>query len=153
MTRHAATPDLSELMPHSGRMRLLSHVVEHRAERTVCAVDVAQSDLFHDADGGVPAWVGLEYMAQCVAAHSGLVTRHRGGPPQRGLFLGTRSTEFFVDRFEPGQTLRVSSTHLRGEQTLVWFDCSIEDAKQGALLARGRLSVYAMRSQEAADGP
>jgi predicted hotdog family 3-hydroxylacyl-ACP dehydratase len=134
-------------------MRLLSHVIEHKTERTVCGVDVAQSDLFHDADGGVPAWVGLEYMAQCIAAHSGLVTRQRGDPPQRGLFLGTRKTEFFVDRFQPGQMLRVSSTHLRGERLLVWFDCTIEDANGGALLARGRLSVYAMQGQEAADGP
>jgi predicted hotdog family 3-hydroxylacyl-ACP dehydratase len=153
MTRQAGLPDVSELIPHAGRMRLLSHVIEHRAERTVCAVDVADSELFADADGGVPAWLGLEYMAQCVAAHSGLVTRQRGDPPQRGLFLGTRSTELFVDRFEPGQQLRVSSTHLRGEQALVWFDCSIEAAADSALLARGRLSVYAMRGQEAADGP
>ena len=152
MSDVSALPELAEFMPHTGRMRLLSHVIEHRPERTVCAVDVAHSELFHDADGGVPAWVGLEYMAQCVVAHSGLATMMLGEPSERGLFLGTRHTELLVERFEPGQSLRVTSTHVRGARTLVWFDCTVEDPADDALLARGRLSVYAMRGEEAADG-
>ena len=150
MSRTAAFPDLAELMPHSGRMRLLSRVLEHSAERTVCAVDVDRSELFREPDGGVPAWVGLEYMAQCVAAHAGLVARHLGWPVERGLFLGTRRTDFFVDRFAPGSRLEVSAAHLRGDQGLLWFDCSLRgaDGTSGGELARGRLSVYAMQQGE-----
>ncbi len=148
--RSTALPDLAELLPHSGRMRLLDRVVEHIPERTVCAVETAASELFAEADGGVPAWVGLEYMAQCVAAHSGLVARALGVPRERGLLLGTKRTELFVDRFAPGARLAVTSEHLRGERGLVWFDCRVE-AEDGTLLARGRLSVYAMPEQEDAD--
>ncbi len=148
--RSAALPDIAALLPHSGRMRLLDHVVEHIPERTVCAIDTAASELFAEPDGSVPAWVGLEYMAQCVAAHSGLVARALGVPRERGLLLGTKRTELFVDRFAPGARLVVTSEHLRGERGLVWFDCRVED-DEGTPLARGRLSVYAMPEQEDAD--
>lgn len=148
--RSAALPEIGALLPHSGRMRLLSRVVEHVPERTVCAVEVSDSGLFAEADGSVPAWVGLEYMAQCVAAHSGLVARALGVPRERGLLLGTKRTELLVDRFAPEARLSVVSEHLRGERGLVWFDCRVDDA-DGTLLARGKLSVYAMPEQEEPD--
>ena len=47
-------------------------------------VDPADSVLLADADGGVPAWVGIEYMAQCIAVHSGLLSRAAGEPRRPG---------------------------------------------------------------------
>ena len=144
-------PEIGALVPHSGRMRLLDRVVEHTPERTVCSVDPVGSSLFHGPDGSVPAWVGIEYMAQCVAAHGGLVAWWRGETPQRGLLLGTKRTDLLVDAFAPGERLRVVSRHLRGDRALVWFECAIEREADGETLARGRLSVYAMDG-EASDG-
>lgn len=140
----AALPEISSLVPHRGRMLLLSHVVEHTPDNTVCAVDPEGSELFRTSEGLVPAWVGLEYMAQCIAAHAGLVALRRGETPRPGLFLGSRRTRIDVDAFRRGQRLEVTSTHRRGEDGLAWFDCSIEDADDGKTLAQGRLSVYAM---------
>jgi hypothetical protein len=45
----------------------------------------ARSAFFAKADGSVPAFVSLEYMAQCAAAHAGLVSRSGGEPPWRQL--------------------------------------------------------------------
>jgi predicted hotdog family 3-hydroxylacyl-ACP dehydratase len=123
-------------------MLLLSRVLEHAPERTVCAVEVNRSELFRDPDGGVPGWVGLEYMAQCVAAHGGLVARACGATFRPGLFLGSRRVRLHVDRFDAGQVLHVTVRHHRGDSGLLSFDCELRDAGGGAALAEGRLSFY-----------
>ena len=145
-------PEITAVVPHSGRMLLLSRVIAHTADETVCAVDVDRSELFRDAGGSVPGWVSLEYMAQCIAAHAGLVARDRGERQRPGLFLGTRRTRIHIDNFRAGQRLRVTSRHLRGEAGLAWFECAVEDATDGEALARGRLSVYAMEMDETTPG-
>lgn len=135
-------PPMSWLVPHAGRMRLLRDVVEHSSVHTVCAVDPAKSALFRDADGTVPAFVGLEYMAQCVAAHGGLLARAAGAAPRPALLLGSRRLAIRVDRFEVGQSLLVSARHHRSGPGIVAFDCEVRDAAGGRALVEGRLSVH-----------
>lgn len=137
-----AFPAVAELVPHTGRMRLLDCVLEHTSDRTTCAVDVDTSAVFRRPDGSVPAWVGLEYMAQCAAVHGGLETRALGEAPRPGLFLGSRRVRFHVDAFAPGQRLRVAVRHHRGKEGLVAFDCWIRDDSDERTLAEGRLNVY-----------
>src|SRR5216117_2656546 len=68
-------PGIEEVLPQAGRMVLLTRIVGHTEERTTCAVEFSTASPFYDGQGGVPAWVALEYMAQCVAAHGGLRAR------------------------------------------------------------------------------
>lgn len=133
--------DIADLMPHAGPMRLLDRVVEHASTHTVCEADVARGALFADADGAVPGWLALEYIAQCAAVHGGIGARARGRRPPPGLLLGTRRMTLHADRFEPGAVLRVTARHHRGESALVAFDGRVE-APGGALLAEGRVNLY-----------
>lgn len=140
-----ALPPIREIVPHDGPMLLISDVVTHMPEITVCRVDVARSRLFARPDGRVPAWVGLEYMAQCVAAHGGLVARGMGDAPRPGLFLGTRSVQLAVDLFEPDEVLLVSARHLRGDLGLAAFACRVERPGAERPLLEGNLSVYVVK--------
>ncbi len=146
-------PELHGLLPHAGRMRLLSRIVEHDPSHTTCAVDAGGGGPFRRADGSVPAWVGLEYMAQCAALHGGLGCRARGEAPRPGLFLGSRRTRLHVDAFGPGQALRVTARHRRGELGLVAFDCEVCDAADGRPLAEGRLNLYVFRDWKELEEP
>jgi predicted hotdog family 3-hydroxylacyl-ACP dehydratase len=137
-----AHPEVAELIPHARRMLLLDRVLEHGPEHAVCAVNVSDSELFLDAGGGVPAWVGIEYLAQCMAVYGSLVARAAGRPPRLGALIGGRRVKLRTHRFEPGQELRVTVRHLRGERGLVAFDGLIQDADDGATLVEGRLNVY-----------
>src|SRR5207247_882287 len=78
-------PGIEEVLPQAGRMVLLTRIVGHTEERTTCAVEVSTASPFYDGQGGVPAWVALEYMAQCVAAHGGL--RRPGGRASGGVVV------------------------------------------------------------------
>ena len=102
-------PAIEAILPHEGPMVLLSRVLSHDDDSTVCAVDVDGSGMFRDASGAVPAWVAVEYMAQCVAAHAGLVAHAAGEPPPMGFLLGGRRVTFQVARFQRGERLRVNA--------------------------------------------
>lgn len=135
-------PPVSALVPHSGPMSLLEQVLEHSPARTVCSIDPAASRLFAEADGRVPAWLGLEYMAQCIAVHGGLAALRFGEPPRPGLFLGTRRVEFASEYFQRDQALHVTAVHHRGETGLAAFDCEVRAAAGGEALVKGRMNVY-----------
>jgi predicted hotdog family 3-hydroxylacyl-ACP dehydratase len=139
---------LEELVPHSGAMLLVGPVLEHCPEFTRCRVDVSRSALFAGAGGRVPAWLALEWMAQCVAAHGGLVARALGLPARPGLFLGTRGVRLQADDFGPGDDLEVCARHLRGELGLVSFACRLDRPGGREALAEGNLNVYVVERIE-----
>jgi len=127
-------------VPHRGAMSLLDSV-ERRDELSIVArVRVPAEGLFVAADG-VPAWVGIEYMAQAVAAWSGARAQAGGGSPRIGYLLGSRRYEATVAAFAIGAELQVfAQCELMGDNGLAMFDCRI--AQDGRVLASGRLSVF-----------
>lgn len=127
-------------VPHRGPLSLLDQV-EHCDDHGIEArVRVPADGVFGD-DEGVPAWVGIEYMAQAVAAWSGARARVAGGSPKIGYLLGSRRYEAMVPVFDVGAELRVmAQCELMGENGLGMFDCRIEQG--GRVVASGRLSVY-----------
>ena len=135
-------PSVAEVAPHSGPMCLLHEVVSHEPEETVCTVRVADSSLFAGADGTVPIWVGVEYMAQCIAVHAGLLARTRGEPPQPGLFLGSRRLAFRTQDLAGDRELLVSARHFRGSGTgLQVFSCALRPEADATPWIEGRLNV------------
>jgi predicted hotdog family 3-hydroxylacyl-ACP dehydratase len=135
-------PAVGELIPHARGMLLLGSVLEHSSEHAVCSAVPAASRLFQDAALRVPAWLGLEYLAQCMAVYEALEARAAGRPPRIGPFIGGRRLRLRADHFEPEQVLRVTVRHLRGERGLVAFEGSIQDGEHGEPLVEGRLHVY-----------
>lgn len=147
----AAFPPVATLVPQSGPMCLLDRVLEHDPDRTVCAVDPKDSALLAGADGSVPVFVGLEYLAQCIAAHGGLTARAHGEPLRPGLFLGARRVSFRVQHFSSDCELLVEVRHHRGERGLVVFDGEVREAPGGPPLVQGRLNVYIVASWKELD--
>ena len=141
-------PPVEAVLPHAGAMVLLSRIVRHAHDHTVCAVDVSTASAFHVWGHGVPAWVGMEYMAQCIAAHGGLRARATGEPVPVGVLLGSRAIELHVDGFVAGRRLHVEARRVWGRSELFAFACAVTDAGTGAPLVTGSLTV---RRVEAGD--
>ena len=55
---------LAELLPHAGDMILIDQVLSFDEEQIHTRVTVKPGGLFNRADGSLPAWVGIELMAQ-----------------------------------------------------------------------------------------
>lgn len=133
---------LMRVLPHRGAMSMLSRVVCHAEAETVCAIEIAEQELFRDEDGGVPIWIGVEYMAQCIAAHAGLL---EGGvaPPRIGYLASIRGLRFHCDRFGPTQRLEASVRLVwGGPEGLSAFACTLRDADTGASMADARISCF-----------
>jgi predicted hotdog family 3-hydroxylacyl-ACP dehydratase len=132
--------EMDAWVPHRGAMSLLATVERCDGESVVARVRVPAQGLFATPQG-MPAWVGIEYMAQAVAAWSGARARKDGGSPRIGYLLGCRRYEAAVPVFEAGAELVVhAQCELTGENGLGMFDCRIE--QDGRVLANGRLSVF-----------
>jgi len=128
---------------------LLTRIVGHTERRTVCIAEIPAMSIFADADGGVPAWAAVEYMAQCIAAHGGLRARAKGDAVPLGFLLGSRSIALHTARFAPGQRLEVEAAHVWGEHDFFSFACVIRDGASGATLVEGTLAVARASSADA----
>ena len=117
---------VSDLVPHSGKMSLLSRIVGYGEGWLQAEVDVTRASMFAD-DRGVPAWIGMEYMAQTIAAYAGLQERKKGGVPKIGLLLGSRNYSSSTDYFAPGQTFLVKvALEMVAANGLNVFNCELE---------------------------
>jgi predicted hotdog family 3-hydroxylacyl-ACP dehydratase len=135
-----ATHDIEQFIPHRGMMRLVDRVLACGEEHIVAEVRVPADALFGDARG-VPAWVGVEYMAQTVAAWAGHRARSRGEEPSIGFLLGTRRYQAHAPRFDAGAVLRVEARcELMGDNGLGMFACRILQGE--AVLATANISVF-----------
>jgi predicted hotdog family 3-hydroxylacyl-ACP dehydratase len=144
-------PPIDRLLPQSGPMRLLDRVLEHDGESTTCAAVPASSTLFQSTEGDVPVWVGIEYMAQCCAAHGALLLADGRRPPP-ALLMGARRIDFHADRFDPEGELVVVARPAVGSRKSAAFECSIRSRDGGHLLAEARLSFYSPDMDELTGG-
>lgn len=103
---------------------LLERVLAFDEHSMTAEVVVRDDGLFGSADA-VPAWLGMEFMAQTIAAHSGMLCRLAGKPLLPGLLLGTRRYQCNVDRIAAGTVLIVTVNQLVKDQGLAVFDCRI----------------------------
>jgi predicted hotdog family 3-hydroxylacyl-ACP dehydratase len=146
--RSAPYPPVTELLPHAGAWVLLSSVLQHERDATTCLVTVGEAFPFRLAQGRVPALVGLEYMAQCIAVHGALSARGGDEPAPVGLLLGARDVEVRTEGFRPGQRLEVTARRIWGDRSFFTFDCRLHDGASRQVLMEGSLNVFRSAAPE-----
>jgi predicted hotdog family 3-hydroxylacyl-ACP dehydratase len=130
--------DVAELIPHSGKMVLLDRIINCDDNSLLAELVVRNDDLLGN-DTAVPAWAGIEYMAQAVAAYAGVMAKRAGEPIKLGFLLGTRRYTSNVAEFKTGSTLTVRVEKIMQNDNLGAFECMIQgvDVKVSA-----NLNVY-----------
>jgi predicted hotdog family 3-hydroxylacyl-ACP dehydratase len=135
-------PDIGQLIPHEGDMILLDRVLAADLDTLCAEVTIRPGSLFCDG-AGVGSWVGIEYMAQAIAAHAGYLDHLRGEPIKVGFLLGARRYQVAVPLFAVGAVLKVHIHHaMQGDNGLAAFECRIEDTAGGAVLANATVTVF-----------
>lgn len=116
---------LHEVVPHSSTMSLLDEIVDYGPDWLQSRVLIHPGSLFA-TDQGVPSWIGLEYMAQTVAAFAGVQERLQGGAPKIGFLVGTRRYECSRPYFSVGAALSIEVREaFRAENGLGVFVCTL----------------------------
>jgi len=127
------------LLPQSQAMILLDRVVEAGENHILVELTVRDDGLFSGPDRTVPAWVGLEYMAQAIAAFSGHHRKRRGEEIGLGFLLGTRYYQCSAGSFPCGLRLRVRAEKvIEAANEMSVFDCALEG---GGIRAASKLNV------------
>jgi len=130
--------NITDLVPHSGKMLLLEQVIHYDEQSLTAEVIVWQDGLF-DQGQTVPSWLGIEYMAQTIAAYTGVQDRLAGRSIRTGFLLGTRRYEVNRSAFDVGERLIVSVKELMRDQVLAVFECELNSDK---INASAKLNVY-----------
>ena len=135
-------PAIRTLVPHAGPMVLLERVLAADDDSLCAEVTIRSDTLFCDGDGeGVGTWIGIEYMAQAIAAQAGLVALRQDGAVKVGFLLGARRYECIQSFFLLGSILQVFVARtLQSDNGLGAFDCRIEI--DGMVAARATITVF-----------
>ncbi len=141
-----ANYDLHKLVSHRGGMLLLNRVVAASRTHAECEITVTTESSFFQTPNGVPASVGIEYMAQAIAVLGGVQARLDGAPIPVGYLLGTRKYHCAVPWFEDGMVIRACCEEdVFSGNGLGAYHCSLS---MGKVLAETRLTVYQKPARE-----
>jgi predicted hotdog family 3-hydroxylacyl-ACP dehydratase len=135
-------PEIQTLVPHSGQMVMLDRALSADTDNLCAEVRILAGSMLAD-ETGVGAWVGIEYMAQAIAAHAGWLALQRGGEVKVGFLLGSRKYEAKVSQFALGEVLHVHVHRvLQAENGLGAFECRIDIAGGMAAAATATVTVF-----------
>jgi len=143
---------VAELLPQGPEAVVIDALVEHSATRSVAVAHIDERCTYWE-HSGVPAWAGIEYMAQTIAAHAGLEARARGEPPAIGFLLGTRAYSTSVDTFPNGSKLTVTVEPEVVDGGFAAFKCAIaidDVVALGRIVATAVVTTYRPSPEEIA---
>jgi len=138
---HAA---IESLIPHKGAMCLLDGIEYHDGQRIICSTMQHRSTSNPlRTSAGLSSLHAIEFAAQAVAVHGGLLATAQARPPA-GLLLSARDCRFNVRRIDDieGPLVIEAAQVGNNDETLVYmFKVTAHDV----LLAEGRVTVLLKR--------
>lgn len=141
MTDAYAIDAIEDVLPHRGTMLLLDRVLAFDTEIASAEYTPRTDAWYADANGHMPAWIGIELMAQTIAAHVGLLRRRDSLQPRQGALLGTRRYRSNRPAFIGGETLSIRTSLIyRDASGLGAYECSIAIGTEE--IATAMLKVY-----------
>jgi predicted hotdog family 3-hydroxylacyl-ACP dehydratase len=133
------TDELLTLIPHKGKMVLLSRVLEWDTDQwTLKGVyDITEEGLFYDPLlGGIPGWVSFECMAQSVSALTGIRICLAGQGPKMGFILSISNMEVNIPVLSAGTAVRTEVVLDYRVEDIFVFDCRVFSGEAVAAAAK-----------------
>jgi predicted hotdog family 3-hydroxylacyl-ACP dehydratase len=142
--------DVAGLVPHQGAMCLLDYVESWSDDHIVCRATSHRRPDHPLRDGSrLRALCAIEYGAQAIAAHAGLLEQSAASTPSTGFLAALRDvvvTTSFLDEIADSIVIR-AQVRLRHETGRI-YDIAVTAGKQTILT--GRLSVIVPRQADQA---
>ena len=130
-----------EYIPHDGSMALIENITDIADSYIECSVKTSSSKAFRDENMQIPSWIGIEYMAQTIAAYAGWMDKKEGKPVSVGFLLGCRNlalqTDFFTD-----ETIYIQAKLVFRNEELGSFKCVILSEDKQSILAEAVVNVF-----------
>lgn len=133
--------DVSRFLAHQAPMILIDSLIDVTELTIHCQVEIKAGGMFFDKQiNAVPAWVGIEFMAQTVAVWSGYHANLNGEPSPIGFLLGSRRYNSACELYKQGDILDVYGKQLMENEGMTSFECRIE--RDGKEIATSQLNAF-----------
>lgn len=133
---------ITHYIRHRPPMLLVDEIDSADADYAATRTTISEDNLFFDTNkGGVPAWAGVEIMAQTAGVWVGMEDERDGRPPQLGFLLGSRSYEAFQAVFAKGDVLYTKVKAVFINHPMVVFEGEMTN-EAGTCLARGEFTAF-----------
>jgi predicted hotdog family 3-hydroxylacyl-ACP dehydratase len=128
-------------IPHSGSMCLLERLEGWDADEIRCSTTTHRlADNPLRTAGGLLAPNAIEYAAQAMALHGGLLAAE-GKTPSAGFLASARNVRMAVARLDDIEgALQVQARRLSGDERQILYEFAVK-AEDGRMLAEGRAVV------------
>jgi predicted hotdog family 3-hydroxylacyl-ACP dehydratase len=128
-------------IPHSGSMCLLERLEGWDADEIRCSTTTHRlADNPLRTAGGLLAPNAIEYAAQAMALHGGLLAAE-GNTPSAGFLASARNVRMAVARLDDIEgALQVQARRLSGDERQILYEFAVK-AEDGRMLAEGRAVV------------
>jgi len=140
--------ELLTIIPHKGRMMLLSRIIDFNSETKSIEAEYEITDecLFYDsALSGVPAWTGFEFIAQAVSAFIGI--RDRGKKTHSmGYILSVSQLRIGLPFFKTGSIIKIKSRESGGMDPVYVFEGEI--FLDGEKVVDGKITVMDVYNEQ-----
>jgi predicted hotdog family 3-hydroxylacyl-ACP dehydratase len=120
--------DLERLVPHEGTMFFLDRMISWDLESGAFLAEAVANEscpFFDWEKRGVPVWVAFEYMAQGIAALSGLRHQKNGEGPKIGLIMGIRNFVALEPFFSSSMKIDIEAREIHRDGSVVAFSCRV----------------------------
>lgn len=132
---------IARRVPHSGSMCLLERLEGWDADEIRCSTTTHRlADNPLRTAGGLLAPNVIEYAAQAMALHGGLLAAE-GSTPSAGFLASARNVRMSVARLDDVEgALQVQARRLSGDERQILYEFAVK-AEDGRMLAEGRAVV------------
>jgi len=142
--------EANRFLLHEAPMVLLEHIVEVGPDYARCTCLTSERNPFFIAGIGVPCWVAVEFMAQCIAVAAGAPAVIDRKPIPVGLLLGTMALDCREDAFDPEVVYEAECRSLFHDgEGLGSYDCVV--IRDGEIMASARLTVKQLQEESVTD--
>lgn len=131
--------DARKFVPHREPLLLVDCIVEHSQESIVATHRVSES-LWPST--GMPAYLGIEIIAQTIAALESARSKRADGRPVLGVLLGTRVYRSVSPAFATGETLTIKVVEKMADPSGFGAFQGTIAGPDGRVLAEGLVKVY-----------
>ncbi|BED91172.1 MULTISPECIES: hotdog family protein [unclassified Pseudoalteromonas] len=133
---------IEQVVPHDSPMILIDQLVDYSDENATCSVTITpQSPFYSEQIEGVPSYIGVEYMAQSIAAYAGALAKDINEAVKIGFLIGTRKYKTHQATFYKSSTLTIFVQKLYQEESgLSVFECQITENKK--ILCDAKINVF-----------
>lgn len=90
--------EIEKIVPHDAPMILIDELVDYQESGVHVRLKISPTSPFATKEG-VPSYVGMEYMAQAIAAWDGYRTYLENMPPRVGFLLSSRNLNLHTSMF------------------------------------------------------